>query len=115
MMRSQARHVGRIGAVIAAALAVAACALLSADRAGKRADSTTIPVPVPARLVDVNVAGAEELALLPGIGPSIAVRIVTDRGERGPFASVDELRRVKGIGSATLERVRPFATAGQST
>lgn len=114
-MRPRAIEVGRIGAVIAAALAVAACALLSSGGAVTRTCCAVIPVPLSARLVDVNVAGAEELALLPGIGPSIAGRIVTDRGERGPFASVDELRRVKGIGSATLERVRPFATAGQST
>jgi len=72
-------------------------------------------MPVAQMRVDLNAAGAEELALLPGIGPSIATRIVSDRVERGPFASVDELRRVKGIGAATLERVRAFATAGQAT
>lgn len=65
----------------------------------------------PAPLVDVNSASAEELERLPGIGPAIAARIVEARRER-TFSSVDDLERVRGIGPATVERLRPFATAG---
>lgn len=114
-MMQRHRSAGRIGAAITVAAVVGTCALLHSRPVGDRGDSGVIPMPLADRLVDVNVAGAEELALLPGIGPSIAKRIVSDRLERGPFASVDELRRVKGIGGATLDRVRPFATAGQAT
>lgn len=55
--------------------------------------------------VDVNHADAAELESLPGIGPELARRIVEGR----PYASVDELRRVSGIGPARLTAVRPRA------
>lgn len=103
----------RRGAVALVAVAVALCAAMI-WRPRDSVDPSSVPhANVPPRLVNVNAAGADEMSLLPGIGPAIAARIVADRAERGPFASVDELRRVKGIGAATLERVRPFATAGQ--
>lgn len=106
--------VARICAVSLVAVAAALCATVSPRQPAGDARDGSPPRVVAPRLVDVNRASAEELALLPGIGPAIAGRIVSDRSERGPFASVDELRRVKGIGAATLERVRPFAAAGQS-
>ncbi|HHO54624.1 MAG TPA: helix-hairpin-helix domain-containing protein [Deltaproteobacteria bacterium] len=56
--------------------------------------------------IDLNQAGVEQLQLLPGVGPVIAARIVVDRADRGPFASVEELIRVHGIGEATVERIR---------
>lgn len=59
-------------------------------------------------LLDVNRATEPELARLPGVGPALAARIVAAR----PFAEVDELRRVKGLRRGTLERLRPFVTAG---
>lgn len=65
-------------------------------------------------LVDVNAARIEELELLPGIGPAKAMAILALREERGAFGSIDELDEVKGIGPATLERLRPFATTGDS-
>lgn len=105
----------RMGAVMSVAAAVALCSYWSGTRGRLGDGGEEAQEPVAGRLVDVNVASVEELALLPGIGPRIAGRIASDRAERGPFASVDELRRVKGIGAATIDRVRPFATAGQPT
>jgi competence protein ComEA len=61
--------------------------------------------------VDLNKAGVEELAELPGIGESKARAIVEER-QRKPFATVDELTRVKGIGAATLDGLRERATTG---
>lgn len=61
-------------------------------------------------LVDVNRAGAGELEALPGIGPVLAQRIVADREERGPFASVDDLQRVRGIGPSLLADLRDRVT-----
>ena len=58
--------------------------------------------------VDVNAASAEELARLPGVGPSTARKIIEERERRGGFRSVDELIEVKGIGPAKLERMRPY-------
>lgn len=58
--------------------------------------------------VDVNSAGAAELVLLPGIGPSYAERIIAYRTVHGPFTSVDELMKVKGIGKKRLEQIRKY-------
>jgi competence protein ComEA len=52
------------------------------------------------------------LELLPGIGPSLARRIVAERSAHGPFASARELRRVKGIGDRTLKRLEPWLRFG---
>ena len=56
--------------------------------------------------VDLNSADVMELALLPGIGPVLADRIVEDRHERGRFESVDNLLRVRGIGPSKLAEIR---------
>lgn len=59
--------------------------------------------------VDLNRATAEELERLPGIGPALARRIVALRAEVGRFRQIDDLLRVRGIGPATLERLRDHA------
>ena len=61
-------------------------------------------------LVDINAAGLEELQALPGIGPALASAIVEWREANGPFASVEDLLDVPGIGDAKLERLRSHAT-----
>jgi competence protein ComEA len=61
---------------------------------------------VPRHRVDIDRAGADEIAMLADVGPSLAARIVADRAARGPFASVDDLRRVRGVGQATLDGIR---------
>lgn len=58
--------------------------------------------------VDLNEADWPELAQLPGIGETLARRIVESRGTDGPFIDHDELQRIRGIGPKTLDRVRPF-------
>lgn len=60
--------------------------------------------------VNLNTADASALETLPGIGPSIAQRILDHRELNGPFAGVDDLLEVSGIGPATLEKIRPLAT-----
>ena len=65
----------------------------------------------PARL-DLNRASREELEGLPGIGPVMAGRILTLREKVGRFRGLEELRSVRGIGSATIERLRPFVIIG---
>ena len=55
-------------------------------------------------LVNVNTAGIDELKTLNGIGDSLAQAIVDEREKNGPFASVEDLVRVSGIGAKTLAR-----------
>jgi competence ComEA-like helix-hairpin-helix protein len=62
----------------------------------------------PAGTVPLNHAGVEELSALPGIGPALAARIVAYRDSAGPFRTVDELGRVRGIGPAKLAALRPL-------
>ncbi len=58
--------------------------------------------------VDPNTADTVLLQQLPGIGPSKAEAIIAARDSSGPFETVDDLLRVRGIGPATLAEVRPY-------
>ena len=58
--------------------------------------------------VDLNRADRADLEQVPGIGPTLAREIDDHRRTRGPFRAVEELRSVKGVGPATLDKVRPF-------
>jgi competence protein ComEA len=64
--------------------------------------------------IDVNTAAAADLRKLPGIGPKLSQAILDERA-RAPFKSVDDLRRVHGIGAKTLDRLRPYVTVGGET
>lgn len=50
----------------------------------------------------------EDLEALPGAGPRTAAAILDTRSRLGGFSSVDELRRVPGVGPKTMERLRPL-------
>lgn len=65
--------------------------------------TTAIPAPVD-RQLNLNSATAAELDALNGIGEKLAARILADRESRGPFTSVANLQRVKGIGPKTLAK-----------
>ena len=83
-----------------------------ADLPSRAADSAA-PL---AGVVNINTATSEELQLLPGIGVSRAQSVIATRKQRGGFKSVDDLLEVKGIGAASLERLRPFVrTTGKTT
>jgi competence protein ComEA len=62
--------------------------------------------------LDVNRASADELTLIPGIGPKLAQRIVDERRRRGGFTSLAELRSVRGLGPKIWLRVEPFVEPG---
>ena len=53
-------------------------------------------------LVNINMASADQLESLPGIGAATAQKIVADRAANGPFKTVDDLMRVSGIGEKKL-------------
>ena len=58
--------------------------------------------------IDVDRATAPELERLPGIGPSLAAKIVAERERNGPYGGADALLRVPGIGPRKLELIRPY-------
>ena len=58
--------------------------------------------------VDINKADWQELATLPGVGRTLAERIVQTRQQNGPFADVESLRHVRGIGARTWRRCGPI-------
>ncbi len=60
--------------------------------------------------IDINSAGASDLALLPGIGSILAQRIVESRRKRGAYHSIDDLRRVKGLSSSRVKALRTYLT-----
>lgn len=62
--------------------------------------------------LDLNHASFKDLLRLPGIGPTLALRILNYREEHGRFSSIEELLKVKGIGPALLERLREHLTVG---
>ena len=60
--------------------------------------------------LDLDVATAAQIDSLPGVTPTLARRIVADRMTRGPFLSVDGLRRVYGVGPRFVERIDSLVT-----
>ncbi len=84
----------------------------SVDTTKSRRDSTdTVSVEASERGteastgLDINTASPAELQSLPGIGPALAGRIIEYRNHHGPFKTISDVMRVRGIGTKTLERL----------
>jgi competence protein ComEA len=58
--------------------------------------------------ISVNEASADELEMLPGIGPSLASRIIEYRQTHGGFKTLDELKNVRGIGEKLFAKIQPY-------
>ncbi|MGE8355577.1 MAG: ComEA family DNA-binding protein [Microvirgula sp.] len=65
--------------------------------------------------VNVNTASQAELEALNGIGPVKAKAILDYRQKNGPFKSVDDLKKVTGIGDKTLESIRKDVSLSGAT
>ena len=68
-----------------------------------------------APLVNINTASESQLAELPGIGPSIAERIVKYRQKTGPFKMPEDLKQVKGIGDKTYMKIKHLIVTDQTS
>ena len=77
---------------------------------GKVAGASTSNSTAVAGKVNINTADLTGLDSLPGIGPAYAQRIIEYRTTNGPFKTIDELDNVKGIGPATINKLRDKAT-----
>lgn len=100
------------GLSVAAPLSLPTPTAVQANSAAVSERATTVDLSAAAdssnALINVNTAGGAELESLPGIGPTKAQAIIANR----PYATIDELDRVPGIGLATLEQIRPHVTTG---
>jgi competence protein ComEA len=67
------------------------------------------------RRLDLNTATPEELALLPGVGPALARRLVEAREARGRFVSWDEVDAVSGVGAAKLQTLQAVTELGAAS
>ncbi len=65
---------------------------------------------VPGGRVNLNAASPAELDALPGIGPVLAQRIVDDRVANGPYRTLEDIKRVRGIGDALYEQIKELIT-----
>jgi len=112
-------------ALLAAGGAITEADLISINLAHAVADGEQVHVPrvgeqSPVRLpsvgplaaakVNVNTADMDALEALPGIGPELAQRILDYRQAHGPFAQIEDLLDVPGIGSGILEKIREEIT-----
>jgi competence protein ComEA len=62
--------------------------------------------------VNINTATQEALETLPGVGPVIAQRIIEYRQANGPFQTIEDIQKVKGIGTKTFEKMQGLITVG---
>ena len=94
----------RIASLVVALLMAAATAAVAGSAASAQG------------VVNVNTATAEQLQLLPRIGPALAERIIAFREANGQFKKAEELVAVKGIGEKSLENLRPYIViTGETT
>ena len=94
--------------IVTTALALALATLVSSG------PTFAASAKAPAGKVNLNTATVEQLTTVPGVGPTLAARIVEQRQKSGSFKSVQEILTVKGIGEKNLVKIQPYLTVGES-
>ena len=64
----------------------------------------------PTAKININTATSDELDKLPGVGPATAAKIIEYREQNGPFATIEDLKKVKGIGDKKFEDLKDYIT-----
>ena len=71
--------------------------------------------PAPAGKVNINTATVEQLQTLPGVGETLATRIVEYRQKAGSFKSTQELMNVKGLGEKNFQKIQGYLSVGDGS
>lgn len=95
---------------IQSAIGTPATSAPTAAKSSGPATSTAAKTAAPSGIVNINTADLTALETLNGIGPSKAQAIIDYRAQNGPFTRVDDLDNVKGIGPATIDKIRSQIT-----
>lgn len=110
------KRVQRAAAIVLGLMAavLAVCVVLRAVRAERGApvvmERASFSAAEGYAVIDLNSAAQEELQALPGIGETLAERIVQWREENGMFRTREDVLSVRGIGEATYEKIAPYIT-----
>jgi comEA protein len=114
MTLTEARPSLSTGPLVPTLLLAEAPVKLSKSRVSKKAKSSKKATLT--GTLNINIASAAELVKLPGIGPKKATLIVRWRKNHGKFGRVVDLRRVKGFGKKSVQKLLPYlSVSGKST
>jgi comEA protein len=113
MIRSRTRFLGAVALAVVAAVALGSVSPSEAAPAAGRRPAASDSQPAVEIVVDINKATEADLVTVPGIGKSLAQRIVEFRQKNGPFNAVDDLLKIQGIGEKSLEKMRPYLTCSK--
>jgi len=94
-------------AIVAAAIAVSPIAVSAQDKPAASKAAAKPPSTAP---VNINTASAAEFDGLPGIGATMAARIVEYRQKNGPFKKIEDLMNVRGLGEKNFLKLKPQLT-----
>lgn len=82
------------------------------DSPGVQTQPSTSQEPATLGKININTATLEQLQLLPGIGESIAQRIIDYRAQNGNFTATEDLMKVSGIGEKKFDNIKDYITIG---
>lgn len=94
------------------AILVALALALSTVGAQEATSTTSSAAPAASAMVNLNTASLAQLETLPGVGRTIAERIVEYRERNGGFKRAEDLMNVRGVGEQSFLRLRPLVTVG---
>ena len=113
LTKTRTRLIRAFLAALGLAAAITSVSVPAEAQRGRRAEAAQT-APTSGGVVNIQTASAEQLQLLPGIGPSKADAIVAQR-ERRAFRRVEDILRVRGVGRATFRRLRTMLTVDGPT
>ena len=93
-------------------VAVTVCVLL-VHRTQNSYSLADVPSQRQLNKIDLNSATAEQLQIIPGVGPTLSQKIIDYREANGPFESVEDILEIDGIGMRLLSRFMTYATIGE--